>query len=346
MEEFKRFSILIIAIFFFSCASTQGLYLTHTGFHGLKKGATKEEFQKWWIEPNKVYKGSIPVWETAYKEGDNLWEILVFDVYDAPSVLHGKPIINHQEHVAFRNGLLEKWGVGVKPDSFSTEKEVTIEIITHDDLEKAVGTAWPSEYGYVVTCFHVVDRKSKITLIRTDGQKISASVYATDIENDLALLLPEDFTLVPPPLVLSEIEPRMGAEIFTIGFPLPHITGFSPKLFTGKINSLTGLKNDPKTMQISAPVQQGNSGGPLFNMRGEVIGITSATLKTIKHFNWYGDAPQGINYATKVGNLTKLLRNVHGNKDKIKFKSILTDNKTIEEITEILKNSVLLVTAE
>jgi len=138
----------------------------------------------------------------------------------------------------------------------------------------------------------------------------------------------------------------MGAEIFTIGFPLPHITGFSPKLFTGKINSLTGLKNDPKTMQISAPVQQGNSGGPLFNMRGEVIGITSATLKTIKHFNWYGDVPQGINYATKAGNLTKLLRNVHGNKDKIKFKSILTDNKTIEEITEILKNSVLLVTAE
>jgi len=346
MKAAKGITILIIAISISACASSRDLYLTQTGFYGIKKGATKEDFAKWWIEPNKRYRGAKPVWQTILNEGGDTWEILVFDVYDAPSVLHGNPEINHQEYVAFRNGVLEKWGTGTQPDVFSAEHERSKEVISPEEMEKALGTAWPTEYGYIVTCRHVIDRRKNIQLIRTDGVKIAARVYLSDMDNDIALLLPESFESIPAPFAISDAEPRMGADVFTIGFPLPHITGFSPKLFPGSINSTKGLKNDPNTMQMSAPVQQGNSGGPLFNSKGEVIGITSVKLKAIRHFNWYGDIPQNINYATKSAKLMELLKRAPAPSDAGTLKPVQTDGLSLEDMVEKMKDSVLLVTGE
>jgi hypothetical protein len=340
----KKLPFLILLIFLAGCVSTNRLYLTHTGFYGLKKGASIQEFREGWIKPNAGYTGAYPAWERSVKEGDDLWELLVFDVYDPPSVLSGNPVINHQEYVLFRNGLLEKWGDGSAPELKGAES-LKQGAFAREYLDKALGTAWSTPFGYAATSLHVVDRKKNIVLITLDGRKIPVTIVAEDRESDVALLAPTGPELLPPPLTIAKSAPRLGMEIFTIGFPLPSITGFSPKLVAGRINSTKGLMDNPRTMQISAPIMQGNSGGPLFNMDGEVIGITAARLRSIKFFNWHGDIPQNVNYAVKIEYLTALIVKKGKGKGK-SAEPVRLNSSGLEEMAEKLKSSVLLVTGE
>jgi len=172
------------------------------------------------------------------------------------------------------------------------------------------GTGWPVAGGYVVTNHHVIAGRKTILLYRTDGVKISASVAVDDVTNDLALLKPDNGKLLPPALPLANRAAQVGGHVFTVGYPHPDMMGKEPKLTDGIINARTGLKNDPRVYQISVPLQGGNSGGPLINMRGEVVGITTSKMSAVKVFKWTGDLPQNVNYAVKVGYVRALLSSV------------------------------------
>ena len=102
---------------------------------------------------------------------------------------------------------------------------------------------------------------------------------------------------------------RTGEKIFTIGYPASKIMGEKPKYSEGVINSMTGLKDDPAFFQVSVPVQPGNSGGPLFNERGEVIGITTASLSLLA-IDAMGAIPQNVNYAIKSSFVKNLLSTI------------------------------------
>lgn len=206
------------------------------------------------------------------------------------------------------------------------------------------GTGWPVAGGYVVTNNHVVSDHKKVSLIRTDGTRISAQVVLRDESNDLALVRPEDVQLLPPALPLSSSPVKTGAAVLTMGYPHPDILGSKPKLTEGIVSATSGARDDPRLLQISVPVQAGNSGGPLINAEGEVVGIVMGKLDAIKMLKWTGDLPQNVNYAIKVSYIAGLLSSAPVKRN-INILNMKRAN-SIEEIAAKIGDSILLVVAE
>jgi len=210
--------------------------------------------------------------------------------------------------------------------------------------EPCSGTGWPVASGFVVTNNHVVEGHNHITLIRQDGVKIPATVAAHDVFNDLALLKVKDTRLLPAALPLSSRPAALGEKIVTVGYPHPDLLGVKPKLTEGVVNSTSGLGDDPRALQISVPIQAGNSGGPLVNMEGKVVGIVTSKVNAVKMFKWTGDLPQNINYGIKISYLQGLLSSVSPKKriDTIRpFKYT-----SVKELAKKIKSSVLIIVAE
>lgn len=103
---------------------------------------------------------------------------------------------------------------------------------------------------------------------------------------------------------------KLGASVATLGYPNPDIQGSSPKLAKGEVASLFGVKDDVRHFQVSVPVQPGNSGGPLFDMRGNVVGVIVAKLDAFVTLEHSGSLPENVNYAVKSSYLTSFLESV------------------------------------
>ncbi len=168
-----------------------------------------------------------------------------------------------------------------------------------------------STTDYVITNWHVVKGAGSILAKFTNGEKVQAKVVAKDIRSDIAVLkLEQSSPLSATKIKLGDSsQARMGEKIFTIGYPASKIMGEKPKYSEGVINAMTGLKDDPAFFQVSLPVQPGNSGGPLFNERGEVIGITTASLSSFA-MDAMGAIAQNVNYAIKSSFLKNLLSTI------------------------------------
>jgi S1-C subfamily serine protease len=150
--------------------------------------------------------------------------------------------------------------------------------------------------GYLLTNQHVVDEASQV-FIYSGSQRLPAKVIKTDAANDLALLkVTGAFSSLP---VSSSRRVKLGQTVFTVGFPNPDLQGKSPKLTKGEISSLSGALDDPKYFQISVPVQPGNSGGPLVDAYGNVIGVITAKLRASTALAKTGNLPENVNYAVK-----------------------------------------------
>jgi S1-C subfamily serine protease len=104
----------------------------------------------------------------------------------------------------------------------------------------------------------------------------------------------------------------LGDEVFTIGFPNIEMQGIQPKYTDGKISSLAGMQDDPTEYQISVPVQPGNSGGPLCDVNGDVVGIVVARLNDMAVMRISGVVPQNVNYAVKSKFARQLVEKIEG----------------------------------
>jgi S1-C subfamily serine protease len=166
------------------------------------------------------------------------------------------------------------------------------------------GTAWATSQGFLVTACHVVENTKAILIIGPDGRQHSVKRSWLDPENDVAVLEIEDKSIGKTGLPLATAPAKLGEEVFTIGFPHPDFMGFSPKYTSGVISSKHGLGDDPMSYQISVPIQGGNSGGPLINKRGEVVGIVVSKLRAFDIFLQTGDVSENVNYAVKIEALT------------------------------------------
>lgn len=172
----------------------------------------------------------------------------------------------------------------------------------------ATGTGFfITEDGYFVTCAHVVKDATKIRLMTKTGT-IPATVVLVDAANDLALLKANGhFASLP---IISSRAVQLGGTVATVGFPNPDLQGFAPKFAKGEIASLSGAEDDARYFQISAPVQPGNSGGPLVDEQGNVVGIVSAQLDAATALAASGALPENVNYAIKSSFLLGFLESV------------------------------------
>ncbi len=164
-----------------------------------------------------------------------------------------------------------------------------------------------NERGYIATNYHVVDGATtiEVAFIR-DGEteKYPAAVVLSDKQNDLSIIKIEHSDFRPMPSIPYNFTTNVkdtGSEVFTLGYPIADVMGEEVKFTDGKISSKTGIQGDITVYQISVPIQPGNSGGPLFDTYGNLVGITSSGLNR-DYFK-----SENVNYAIKSSYLKSLI---------------------------------------
>ncbi|WP_439598073.1 S1C family serine protease [Falsiroseomonas sp.] len=169
------------------------------------------------------------------------------------------------------------------------------------------GTGFVVAQGRALTNAHVVDRCRAVRVRTASGQDVSARVLRSDRERDLALIeVPPDSG--PPLAFRREMNIRRGEGVVTYGFPLAGMLSSGPTLTTGEVSALAGLADDQRQFQISAPVQPGNSGGPLLDLSGQVVGVIVSKLNAARVAQRTGDIPQNVNFAVKGNEAVEFLR--------------------------------------
>lgn len=172
-----------------------------------------------------------------------------------------------------------------------------------DGALKSTGSGFVVSGNIIATNYHVVRDADKIkVLLNVNGsfEEYNARVLSTDRTNDLALLTIKDekfrpLSTVPYKIVSNVVD--VGTSVFTMGYPMSDVLGNEVKITDGIISSRTGYEGDAVAYQISAPIQPGNSGGALFDKKGNLVGITNAGIH----------AAENVGYAIKSSYLVNLI---------------------------------------
>jgi S1-C subfamily serine protease len=196
-----------------------------------------------------------------------------------------------------------------------------------------------SNDGYILTNSHVIEGSSSISIV-LKGKSVSAILVDHDSSNDIALLK-VDMTVDGLPIELKK-KTKQGTEIAVLGFPNIGLQGNEQKATFGYINANSGIQGDTRYFQIDSPIQPGNSGSPMVNDQGVVIGIASASLNQSAAIKATGTLAQNVNYAVKIAYSLPMLIN-HG----VEYIEP-AKRKSLEkiELIESISNSVVLVVAE
>ena len=165
-----------------------------------------------------------------------------------------------------------------------------------------------SEDGYVVSNYHVVEGADTLTVITYEGTEYPATLVGYDESNDIALLKVSASGLNPVD-VGSSADLIVGDQVVAIGNPLGELTS---TLTVGYISAKDRTINtdgtyDINMMQTDAAINSGNSGGPLFNMKGEVVGITTAKYSGSSNS---GASIEGIGFAIPIDDVTGILQDL------------------------------------
>ncbi|VBB46501.1 hypothetical protein TRIP_B40319 [uncultured Desulfatiglans sp.] len=166
-----------------------------------------------------------------------------------------------------------------------------------------------SRSGHLLTNEHVISGCGRIYSI-CQGRRYAFDVIASDPQNDLALLKAEKS---PASIArfASTGAPQLGQGVVVTGFPLAGLLSDQLQLTTGVVSGTSGISNDFRFFQISAPVQQGNSGAPVIDETGRVIGVVVSKLNAGLIQRVTGDIPQNVNFAIK-GDIAKIFLKAYG----------------------------------
>jgi S1-C subfamily serine protease len=171
--------------------------------------------------------------------------------------------------------------------------------IVEDEIKISTGTGFLiNKTGVIATNHHVINGAKTITVL-LDGKEYLASILSSDKTNDIALIQLHGFDALESIPYSISTDYEIGDDVFTIGYPNTSVMGKNYKMTNGVINSLSGIQDDVTFMQISVPIQPGNSGGPLFNKKGQIVGITTSTLNPFFIAYYSRSIPQNVNYAVK-----------------------------------------------
>jgi serine protease Do len=185
------------------------------------------------------------------------------------------------------------------------EKKTNTQTLQINDVRKKIEPGTPIKFGgtsflvdskgYLVTSAHVIQDASRIFVQNNEGQDFKASIIYTDLEKDLAILRIEDEDFKNPgslPYSIGKSSTDLAEPVFTLGYPKDEIV-----YGEGYLSAKTGMKGDTMAYQISISANPGNSGGPVLNKNGEVIGILNARQTTA----------EGVVFAIKSKNIHRVV---------------------------------------
>ena len=212
-----------------------------------------------------------------------------------------------------------------------------VPFITCNGQQSWTGTGFALNNGYIVTNHHVVDGATSISVYGIRGEinkSYKATVIASDSKADLAIIKINDSSFHgfgDIPYSIKTKTANVGEHVYVLGYPMVQAMGTEVKLTDGIISSRSGYQGDYSTYQISAPLQPGNSGGPMFDNDGQIIGITNAGI----------NQADNVGYAIKTSYLYNLL-------DNIDLTSVLPTNnilkgKTLPQQVTFSKGFVFLI---
>ena len=148
--------------------------------------------------------------------------------------------------------------------------------------------------GHIMTNSHVVRGCGSLATASGTALKFIASDDGTDLA-----LLQAAGTKPPGVATFRHEDAALGESIIVFGFPLAGLLSTAGNVTTGTISATSGIRDNPRNFQITAPVQPGNSGGPLLDQSGNVVGMVVSKLNAMKAANLTGDMPQNVNFAIK-----------------------------------------------
>jgi S1-C subfamily serine protease/antitoxin component YwqK of YwqJK toxin-antitoxin module len=227
--------------------------------------------------------------------------------------------IVHKDNFSFFKGYNVGFAQGSHQkllyNSFELRYDIDSSLITNKD-SSTTEDGWTGngtgffidKNGFIATNYHVIkdSKKIEIEFVR-NGLKVSypAEIVKSDKQNDISVLKIISLDFEPFSSIPYNFKTKIsdvGSEIFALGYPLAlSVMGTEIKFTDGKISSKTGMNGDITTYQISVPIQPGNSGGPLFDFNGNLIGITSSTI------NRKLNITENVNYAIKSSYLKNLI---------------------------------------
>jgi S1-C subfamily serine protease len=256
----------------------------------------------------------------------------------------GNKSISEDLYITFETGLMKViWTDGRSQELylklFPTSTDNIVQSGSSSKLSSGTGFGISSN-GIIVTNFHVIDgaKTIKVRGVNSDFNKtFKAKVLVSDKNNDLALIQIDDYgftSLGTIPYTIKTGLSAVGENIFVLGYPLRATMGDEIKLTNGIVSSRTGFQGDITSYQISAPVQPGNSGGPLFDSQGNLIGIINA-----KHVG-----AENASYAVKTNYLTNLI-DLLPSPPKLQTVNLLSV-KTLTQQVELAKKFVYIIETE
>jgi serine protease Do len=214
-----------------------------------------------------------------------------------------------------------------------------------------------SKKGHVITNQHVVSNCKTVTIGDNSKKQVTADILETDRRNDLALLKISSLkmasvetkslikklgiTVVPlasDGLMRSE-DVELGEDVLVSGYPYGEIFSNSIKVTKGIVSANRGLGDDTGQFQIDAAVQPGNSGGPIYDENGNIVGVVVAQLNKRKFEKMVGSMPENVNFGIKASTVRQFL-NASGLPTKWSKRSKRMNTR---ELAKIAKNQTVMV---
>jgi V8-like Glu-specific endopeptidase len=197
--------------------------------------------------------------------------------------------------------------------------------------------------GYILTNYHVIKNATRITVTVPGRQAVSARLVTTDQVKDLAILQISLGNLTALPVASSEAVQVLDS-VTVLGYPLPGELGTALSASDGKVNAVREAHNSGTSLfQIDANVNPGNSGGPLLNNHGEVVGIVVAKINSLQYAKENGSLlPERINFAIPMNEAQALIRKVIPNFPLSNRQEVLTD----QQVFQSAKGSTVYIVAD
>lgn len=258
------------------------------------------------------------VTNTLSKNIDSILENELKIIYSDLKTFYNKPLVHasvyaklQQQEIKIRDAFIrynkrvQKQQEKEEQERIRRQEEARREAQEQAKYAPSSGTGFfLSKEGHIVTNYHVIANAKTLAITGVNAnydRLYSVSIEQVDVYNDLAILKIKDPQFKPftnnLPYKIRLNQAEVGENCYVLGYPLISTMGADIKLTNGIISARTGFQGDVSQYQISAPLQPGNSGGPLFDSKGNIVGIVSA-----KH-----TGAENAGYAIKTSYLQNLI---------------------------------------